>query len=375
MDVPESAADAWIGGVWDKVVLKMPYCVKKARELDVIPYTAKDGGWINPHGPVWWTNGFWPALMRLMEIGTGGAQYAREAERADEAMARILDRFEELHHDLGFQFKISSGVSYALTKNPVSLHNTLLAANLLAGRFNPNGFVRAWNGDRAGWSIIDTMMNLPLLYWASRETGDPRFRLMAQRHADHTIKHFIRPDASSHHIVIFDPETDEVLDTPRGQGYAPGSSWTRGQAWALYGFALSYLWTGKAGYLDTARRCADRFIERITPDWIPNIDFEQPQEPYAKDNCAGAIAACGLLELAGLVPERADEYRSAALNMIKAMADHCADWSMDEPGILKLCTGSYEDRSSWHIKMVYGDYFFVEALLKLKGSSANLWLI
>ncbi|MDR1599393.1 MAG: glycoside hydrolase family 88 protein [Oscillospiraceae bacterium] len=370
-----SVSPAWLGEVWDKVTAKMPYCVEKARELDVIPYTAKDGRWVNPYGASWWTNGFWPALARLMEIGTGEAIYRQEAERGEAMMDAALERFEELHHDLGFQFKISSGVSYALTKNPKSLRRTLFAAYMLAGRFNPNGFIRAWNGDRAGWSIIDTMMNLPLLYWASRETGDPRFRLIAQRHADHTIQHFIRPDASSHHIVIFDPETDAVLDTPRGQGYAPGSSWTRGQAWALYGFTLSYLWTGKDSYLETARRVADRFLERITPEWIPNIDFEQPEQPFAKDNCAGAIAASGLLELAALVPERSEAYRDAALNMVKAMADHCGDWTMDEPGILRLCSGSYEDRSSWHIKMVYGDCFFVEALLKLKGSTKNIWLL
>ncbi|GHU67219.1 glycosyl hydrolase family 88 [Clostridia bacterium] len=365
---------AWLDEVWTKVTAKMPYCIEKAHELDQIPYTTKDGNWTTL-GPTWWTNGFWPALMWQMAIGTGDALYREEAERGELLMDEALRRFEDLHHDLGFQFKISSGVNYALTKNPKSLRRVTLAANLLAGRFNPNGFIRAWNGERIGWSIIDSMMNLPLLYWASRESSDPRFRLIAERHADHTLQYFIRPDASSHHIVIFDPVTDAVLDTPRGQGYAPGSSWSRGQAWALYGFTLSHLWTGKGIYLDTARRVADRFLERITPDWIPNIDFEQPDEPYAKDNCAGAIAACGLLELAKLIPERADVYNEGALNLLKAMADECADWSRDDPGILKLCTGQYSDPNSWHMKMVYGDYFFVEALLKLKGSSINLWLI
>ncbi|MDR2656645.1 MAG: glycoside hydrolase family 88 protein [Oscillospiraceae bacterium] len=365
---------AWLNDAWSKTVKKTAYSVRRARELDEIPYTTKDGGW-HSLGPSWWTNGFWPALMWQMAIGTGDALYREEAERGERLLDRALERFEDLHHDLGFQFKISSAVNYALTKNPKSLRRATLAANLLAGRFNPNGFIRAWNGERIGWSIIDSMMNLPMLYWASRESSDPRFRLIAERHADHTARHFIRPDASCHHIVIFDPVSDAVLDTPRGQGYAPGTSWTRGQAWALYGFTLSHLWTGKPEYLDVARRVADRFLERITPDWIPNIDFEQPDQPYGKDNAAGAIAACGLLELAALIPDRTDAYRDGALNMLRAMADECADWDEADPGILKQCTGSYTEKDSWHIKMVYGDYFFVEALLKLKGSSVNLWLI
>ncbi|GHU78313.1 glycosyl hydrolase family 88 [Clostridia bacterium] len=365
---------AWVNEAWAKVVGKMPYCVEKAREIADIPYTTKDGQW-RSLGVTWWTNGFWPALMWLMAVGTGDALYREEAERSEILLDGALKEFENLHHDLGFQFKISSAVNYALTKNPASLRRAVFAANMLAGRYNPNGFLRAWNGECVGWSIIDTMMNLPLLYWASRESGDPRFRLIAQRHADHTAEYFIRPDASSHHIVIFDPETGAMLDTPRGQGFAPGSSWTRGQAWALYGFTLSYLWTGKQSYLDLAERIADRFLERLTPDSIPNIDFEQPDHPYAKDNCAGGIAACGLLELAKLLPDRAAAYTDGALRMVKAMTDECADWTADDPGILKLCTGLYADADSWHMKMVYGDYFLVEALLKLKGSSVNPWLI
>lgn len=376
MELMERVAphQTWVSEVWRKITRKAPLFVEKARHFPTIPYTAKGGEWVNAHGIDWWTNGFYPAFMWQMAVGTGDAIYREEAERAEVMLDGALRNFEQLHHDLGFQYKISAGINWALTKNPDSLRRMYLAANLLAGRFNPNGFIRAWNGDRTGWSIIDSMMNLPLLYWASRELGDPRFRLIAQRHADHTIANFFREDNSTHHIVIFDPETDMMLAAPRGQGWDAGSTWTRGQSWAIYGFTLSYLWTRKQEYLDQAIRTADRFIERLSADKLPNIDFDQPAEPNVKDNCAGAVTACGLLELSQLVPDKAEFYFSTAVDMLKAMDEYTSDWSMDEPGILTQCAGSYGDEASWNMKMIYGDYYFVEAILKLRGSKMNFWL-
>lgn len=158
--------------------------------------------------------------------------------------------FDALSHDVGFQFLLSAGAAYKLTGNMEMERHTRHAASLLQGRYNPNGFLRAWNPQgREGWAIVDCMMNLPLLYWASKQTEDPRFAQVAKIHADTTMKHFVRSDGSCNHIVIFDPDTGEALETPGGQGYAPGSSWSRGQAWALYGFVLSYLWTREARYM------------------------------------------------------------------------------------------------------------------------------
>lgn len=124
------------------------------------------------------------------------------------------------------------------------------AATLLAGRYNPNGrFLRAWNGDKTGWMIVDCLMNLSLLYWASDETGDPRYAEIAQNHADTALRVLLRPDGSCNHIAVLDPVTGELTGAPAGQGYAPGSSWSRGQSWAVYGFALSAKHTGEARYL------------------------------------------------------------------------------------------------------------------------------
>ena len=254
----------WLKETEQKLDRKMRYAAGKAREVSWMPYTTENGQWKETRIG-WWTNGFWPASMWQMYRMTGEELYREEALRTEQMLDGALRDFKNLSHDVGFMWLIQSGVRYALEKNPDSFDRTLFAAEMLAARFNPSGFIRAWNGEgREGWAIVDCMMNLPLLYWASEETGDPRFRLIAMAHADTTIRHFVRPDGSCNHIVIFDPETGAFLDNPGGQGYESGSSWSRGQSWALYGFVLSYLHTGKQEYLNTAKRIANYFISQIT---------------------------------------------------------------------------------------------------------------
>ena len=356
----------------EKLKAKMPVALEKAKGLDFIPYTVKDNQW--QPGPFdglsWWTNGFWPAELWAMYRMTGDEAYKAGAEHAETMLDAAFEDFDHLHHDVGFMWLISAGANFRMTGNDRSRKRTLLAANLLAGRFNPAGFIRAWNGDCTGWAIIDSMMNLNLLYWASEHTGDPRFRKIAMTHADTAIKRFIRPDGSSDHIVIFDPETGDKLEAPAGQGYAPGSAWSRGQAWALYGFTLSYLHTDKQAYLDTACNMADYFIANVREDWIPHCDFRQPAEDDLKDACAGAVAACGLLELSRATGKQA--YFEAAVNILTALDAHCADWSAEYPAILTRCTGSYYGNDH-HIAMNYADFFFIEAILKLQGDDFLFW--
>ena len=356
----------------EKLKRKMPGSLKAAEGLAFIPYTVQQGKWApGPFdGICWWTNGFWPAEMWAMWRMTGEDAYRREAERAEEMLDGAFRDFDHLHHDVGFMWLISAGADFRMTGNDLSRKRTLLAANLLAGRFNPAGFIRAWNDDHTGWAIIDCMMNLNLLYRASEMTGDPRFRKIAMIHADTAMKYFVRPDGSCNHIVIFDPENLEVKDIPAGQGYAPGSAWSRGQAWALYGFALSYLHTGRQEYLDTSMRAADSFIAYVKDDWIPRCDFRQPEDDPLKDACAGAIAACGLLELARATERKT--YFDAAVNLLQALEKGCTDWNGSEPAILKYCTGSYHGNDH-NIAMIYADFFFTEAVLKLQGDDFLFW--
>ncbi len=368
------AGEALAGELADRLRRKMPAALKKAEGLDFIPYTVRNGAWAP--GPMdgisWWTNGFWPGEMWAMYRLTGEDAYRAEAERAEKMLDEAFREFDHLHHDVGFMWLLSAGANYRLTGNRASLRRMMLAATLLAGRFNPLGFIRAWNEDRAGWAIIDCMMNLNLLYHASEQTGDPRFRKIAEAHADTAMRHFIRPDGSANHIVVFDPETLAVKEIPAGQGCAPGSSWSRGQAWALYGFTLSGLHTGRQDYLETARRVARYFIGQLREDGLPRCDFRQPETDGLRDACAGAVAACGLLELAKATDgEEAGCFFDAAIRLLKAL-DRDADWSGAFPAILTHCTGSYHGNDH-NIAMVYADFFFIEAILKLRGDPFLFW--
>ena len=374
-DIVERFPDkAWLEDVAARLHTKMTYAVGKAREVDYIPYSTENGQW-KPVHIHWWTNGFWPATMWQMYLATKDDMFRDEAIRTEKMLDVNLEDFEGLSHDVGFMWLIQSGVRYALEGNKDSYARTMRAVQHLACRYNPNGFIRAWNGEgREGWAIVDCMMNLPLLYWASEVSGDPRFRLIAMKHADTAMDVFVRPDGSCNHIIIFDAETGEVLDNPGGQGYESGSSWSRGQAWALYGFTLSYLHTGKQEYLDTAKRVANYFISQITDDYIPRCDFRQPAKPVLKDNTAGAVAAAGLLVLSQQLPElEAVTYYDVAVKMLRAMEREDINWELNDPALLQRCTAAYHDIPGRHITMNYADYYFVEAINMLRGQKMLFW--
>lgn len=368
----------WLDTTFDRIVQKFAKSAELAQKQDIIPYQSTDGMWIGPpfDGDGWWTNGFWPGMMWQLYAATKQDRFMAEALRVEARLVDELLAFERLNHDVGFMYLLSTGAHHRLLGEEAARVHTLHAANLLAGRFNPEGFIRAWNSDRAGWAIVDCMMNLALLYWAEKQTGDPRFGKIARIHADTCIREFVREDGSCNHIVIFDPDTGKALEKPGGQGYCEGSSWSRGQAWALYGFALSYLNSREERYLQTACRVAEYFISNIRPDGLTDCDFRQPKDDERIDNIAGACAACGLLELAEVAGgERAQRYRDAALRMLKGMEALCADWSEKAPGILQKCTASYhDDGAGRHVNIQYGDYFFVEAIAKLRGTDAKLWM-
>lgn len=371
--------ERWVDLAFERACAKFARGAKIAAQQGVIPYMgAKDKYLPSPFdGNSWWTGGFWPGLMWQLYKATGEAVYRDEALRVEALLTDEFRRFDLLNHDVGFMYLLSCGTHYRMTGDAQALSDTLHAATLLAGRFNPAGFIRAWPGkDRTGYAIIDCMMNLSLLYYAGELTGDPRFAKIARIHADTTIREFLREDGSSCHIVIFDSETGKALARPAGQGYCEGSSWSRGQAWALYGFTLSAINTGEQRYLDVARRCAGYFISHIREDGLTDSDFCQPADEERIDNIAGACAACGLLELANLVGgEEGEGYRAAAMRLLRALNELCADWSDESTGILQKCTASYhDDGAGRHVNILYGDYFFVEALCKLRGTDARLWM-
>ena len=378
--------EEWADEVLAKIRKKMEWVSEKNKEK--IPYRTDENGdyddrsdssrqWNMDDGLNWWTNGFWGGILWLLYQDTGDQRYADIARVSEKKMEKCFADFYGLHHDVGFMFVPTAVADYKLTGNPDSRRIALHAATLLAGRFNPVGnFIRAWNDleqDTRGWAIIDCLFNLSLLYWASEETKDPRFRHIATLHADTVRENFVRPEGSVCHIVEFDPETGKMLKSHGGQGYGQGSAWTRGQGWAVYGFMISYIHTGKQEYLDTAKRVADYCLANIPDSGIIPVDFCQPPEPAWEDSCGACVIAGGLLELAKHLPEgKNDRYRQAAVKILKAIADSRADFGQGCDAIVQNCSAAYH-APEHHFTMSYADYYFIEAMYKLKGVGRLLW--
>lgn len=365
----------WLQALWDKLEKKLS--AECDRIADGIPYIAENGVYEDYSDKKlgWWTNGFWPGILWLMYEATGEEKYADTARKVEDKLAVTLAEFEACDHDLGFRWLHSAVADYRMTGDPVAKKRGLQAATLLAGRFNPiGGYIRAWDmPERITWMIIDCMMNIPLLYWASEESGDRRFREIAVLHADTSMKALLRPDGSSNHVGIMDPQTGDGVEFPGGQGYESGSSWSRGQAWAIYGFALSYRHTGNQEYLETAKRAAHYFISNVAlSGFVPKVDFRAPKEPEMYDTTAGMAAACGLLEIAQWVPELEKElYVQAAVHLLKAVEENHSDWDQERDSIVQDGTVMYTKQI--HVPIIYGDFFLLEAVRKLMGSEFLIW--
>ena len=364
-----------VNEILERIVIKARATAPLAKTCETLPYGGAGSAWRPApfDGNSWWTGGFWPGMLWLLHTLTGDAAFRAEALRAEELLTAEFRTFEKLNHDVGFMYLLSCGANYKLTGSARARTDCLHAASLLMGRFNPAGFIRAWNEpERVGYAIIDCMMNLSLLFWATAETGDPRFAAVAKRHADTTLQHFLRPDGSVAHIVEFDPVTGEKLREHAGQGYALGTAWSRGQAWGLYGFAMAHANTGDVRYLDAAKAVADFFVAHIRPDGLTDCDFMQPQTPERLDNIAGACGASGLMELHRLTGD--ERYRAAAERLLDGLIDRCCDLNPEACGLLTHCTASYhDDAAGVHTNIVYGDFFLVEALMKLAGRDPALW--
>lgn len=376
----------WVKETFAKVDAKMSKVTLRSRDK-LADGVDKDGVHVskNPRG---WTSGFWGGLNVLLYNYTKNEEYLKTARRSEEMMDEALMDFKSLYHDVGFMWHILSGALYRVTGDEKSMNRNLhMAANLFS-RFvryeeAPGGFIRAWNSawqglDVENFSIIDCLMNLPILYWASDVIGDDRFKRIAMDHADMALTDHLRHDGSVAHIVQHDRDSGEVVCTYGGQGCAVGSSWSRGQAWGLYGFTLSYIHTNEERYLDAAKQIANYFIANCSDDWLPRVDFRAPSEPVMYDATAGVCAACGMIELAKALPENeGGMYMHAAINILRAIEKNFADYNPDRDDLITHGTVLYpikpEQQSVVHISIIYADYFFTEALLKLLGDEFLPW--
>lgn len=375
--------EAWISEVYKKMEAK--FSAECDRIGDRIPYWAQDGVYQEDYAQKdinWWTNGFWPGILWKMYHATGEDKYRISAEGAEKKLDEALHGFMKLHHDVGFMWLHSAVANWRLTGSEESKVRGLLAANILAGRFNPAGnFIRAWNWecveegeDCTGWIIVDSMMNIPLLYWASEELKDPRFYHTAVLHADTVRRALVREDGSSGHIACLNPHTGEVEEILAGQGYSNTSSWSRGQSWILYGFALSYRYTKEEKYLETAKRAANYFITNASANgYIPLCDFRQPESPAYVDTSAGLCAVCGLLEIAEHVPqEEKAVYRHHAEAMLRAITEKYCDWDTAKDGIVQGGKVAYHGGKDT-TDLIYADYFLAEAVLRWMGKDFLIW--
>lgn len=372
MRVDDTAKPEWLNAALDGALVKLEKLLTARRGLFL--HATREGQY-QPCEPFWWTAGFWPGMLWQAFRYTGREEFAQAAQPADEIIAGCFldERFFRLHHDVGFQFLLTAVARFKLTGDPTARQRGLLAASFLMSRFNPDGrFLRAWNVPGSEHlSIIDSMMNLPLLLWASQEYGDDRFARAAQAHADTVLEGVIRPDDSVPHIVKIAPGQPIIAWAEGSQGYRSDSVWSRGQSWAIYGFAQIYRYTGEPRYLAASQRVADSYLQRLAADKLPVWDFTAPTgDPH--DTSAAACAASGLLELAALSDNT--HYREAALATLEALHRQCATW--DEPheeGLLREGTEHHPAGRNVNTSLIYGDYYFLEALLKVAGLGLIYW--
>lgn len=318
-----------------------------------------------------------------MYHATGKNVYRERAEAVEKNLDKALYGFVGMHHDTGFMWLHSAVANYRLTGSEESRVRGLMAANILAGRYNPKGgYLRAWNPecveegeDCTGWIIVDSMMNIPLLYWASTELKDPRYYYIAKNHADTVKRTLVREDGSAGHIACLNPDTGELEKILAGQGYSDTSSWSRGQSWILYGFALSYRYTKDPAYLNIAKKAAHYFISNIAlTDHIPLCDFRQPAMPEYLDTSAGLCAACGLLELAEYVGENEKMlYIKHAEQIVKNTAEKYCCLDSQKDSIVQQCKVDYHSTGSQQTDLIYADFFLIEAVLRMLGKDFLIW--
>ena len=370
----------WIDATWEKIDKKLSRTAVKSRNK--LPYTTINGVHDDKKETDvnWWTNGFWGGMMWLMYKATGNEEYRKTAERSEELLDEDFKQYKELQHDVGFMWHLTSGTNYRITGNEGSCVRNLFVAATLFSRYNIDGdYIRAWNGTAVGLSIIDCLMNLSLLYWASEEIGDDRFKKIAMRHMDMAVRDHIRPDGSVNHIVEHEPDKVGVKCVHAGQGYSENSCWSRGLAWAVYGSIISYIHAGKPEYLDAAKRTAGYFIEHCKEtDYLPVIDFCAPKTPVYYDSTSGVCAACGMLEIAKYVSEEESrKYTEAAINILKACDKHFCNYEENEHALVLMGSERYPSKEEYfkaiHMPIIYGDFFFVEALFKLIGYDFFIW--
>lgn len=361
---------------------KLDYCVEKTRATlnsiyssDSLPRNILQGQtqW-NQVGIHDWTSGFWPGILWYAYEASGDTSILNKAYMFSEPLRGILDVPVD-NHDLGFMLYCSFGNGYRLTKDASFRTILLETADSLATLFNPKvGTILSWPAmrNKMGWphnTIIDNMINLELLFWAAKNSGNKDLYDMAVKHAETSMKTLVRPDYSIYHVAVFDTTDGHFIKGVTHQGYSDNSMWARGQAWGIYGYTMCYRETGGEEFLYVAETLADKFLERLPDDGIPYWDFDDPKIPNApKDASAAAVAASGMLELSTFMKddELKVKYKNAAVSLLKHLSSDDYLSKDKNQAFLMHSTGHHPNGSEIDASIIYADYYYLEALLRLK---------
>jgi unsaturated chondroitin disaccharide hydrolase len=329
-----------------------------------------------------WTHGFWTGMLWLAYEVTGKSKYKDLAELQIETFKKRID--EQLGmdtHDIGFLYTLSCVSAFKLTGNEEAKQIALKAAKQLTARYKEKGeFIQAWGSihDPTKYRfIIDCYMNLPLLYWASDMTGEQQYYDIAYKHAVTATDRIIRTDNSTYHTYYFDPQTGEPLKGTTSQGYSDDSCWSRGQAWGIYGLALSYKYAQDPKFLSAGKKVTDYLLNHLPEDYVPYWDliFTSGDEP--RDSSAGSIAVCGMMEMTKFMDDKDPQksiYEEASKKMLNSLIEKCTT-KETAPARGILLHGVYDLNTSRGVDeyTIFGDYFYMEALVRALKDWKMYW--
>ncbi len=352
---------------------------RSIKELSPADYTMMPRN-IEPGGTSWnlrkadkaeWTAGFWPGVLWYGYEASGSPVILDEARKYT-ASLEFLGYTPAYDHDLGFLVYCSYGNGYRLTQDPHYKEVILATADQLSALFNPKvGTILSWPRGIESYgghnTIIDNMINLEMMFWAAENGGSQDLRDLSIMHADTTMRYHFRPDGSSYHVAVYDLETGNHMKSVTHQGYADDTMWARGQGWGIYGYTLCYRFTKDQRYLDFAKKITDLYLAELPADMIPYWDFNHPDIPNtSRDASAAAVVASALIELSDYVDaETGKRYFEAAEAMLKELDANYR--SKVSPAILDHSTGHAPNGSEIDYSIIYADYYYMEALLRLKA--------
>lgn len=325
-----------------------------------------------------WTGGFWPGILWYDYEATQNDTIRELAEKYTESL-KLFSEIPAYDHDLGFLVFCSYGNGYRLTHNPTYRDVIIATADSLATLYNPKvGTILSWprNIEMLGGhnTIMDNMINLEMLFWAARNGGDRRLFDVAVSHADKTMENQFRPDYTSYHVAVYDTLTGNCIKKCTHQGYADESMWARGQAWAIYGYTVVFRETGDPKYLEFAEKLVDVYLKNLPEDYVPYWDFNAPDIPSApRDASAACVVASALLEMSGFYGNgQGEKYKEAAEKMLCSLSRDKYQSRDTNVAFLLHSTSHWPAKSEIDASIIYADYYYIEALLRLKRVNEGL---